>query len=97
MKHVPDKSSNAAVRRNIDTINKTVDPGAISILIGNNIMLKIDLLGSNVSLDNIRGHFHSTYKRHNDILAQQLRKKEQELIDDIKMRKERKAKESELR
>lgn len=49
------------------------------------------------SLDNIRGYFHSTKKQHDDIKSLMLRKKEQELINDIKKHKEYRAKQSELR
>jgi len=69
-------------RTNSIRSNQTVDPGM------NKYMDKM-------SLDNIRGHFHSTYKRHDDICAQQLRKKEQELITEVKMRKDRRNKEME--
>ncbi|CAI2373496.1 unnamed protein product [Moneuplotes crassus] len=82
LKGVPDKKK--LRNPDLDMSTNTVDPGMNQYI-------------DQMSLDNIRGHFHSTYDRHADITKEQLRTKESELIREIKMRKEKRKKENELR
>ena len=85
MKSVPIKGSSSESMRNSYYNNKTSDVEDY-----NPYMNKL-------SIDEIRGHFHSTYKRHNDITSQRLRKKEEELIRESQARKQKKEAESQVR
>ena len=80
MKSVPQKSSLRTLNRKYDEAKET--NSTVSYPIENPYMDKL-------SLGDLHGYFHSTNKRKEDIVTQQLRRREAQLIEDIKFYKQK--------